>query len=45
MRYLGTTPAQQQEMLRVMGAERIEGLLTRLPAAARPPDLRWTPPR
>ncbi len=35
MRYFGNTPAQQKEMLRVVGAEHIEGLLTRIPPAAR----------
>ncbi len=35
MRYIGNTPEQQKEMLRVIGAESVENLLTRIPPKAR----------
>jgi glycine dehydrogenase subunit 1 len=35
MRYIGNTPRQQQEMLRTIGVESVEDLLTRIPPKAR----------
>lgn len=35
MRYIGNTPQQQKEMLRAIGVESVEDLLTRIPAKAR----------
>ncbi|MFQ5829110.1 MAG: aminomethyl-transferring glycine dehydrogenase subunit GcvPA [Candidatus Methylomirabilia bacterium] len=35
MRYIGNTPEQQQEMLRTIGVERVEDLLSRVPLKAR----------
>jgi glycine dehydrogenase subunit 1 len=35
MRYLGTTPAQRMAMLRTIGVESVEALLTRIPPQAR----------
>ncbi len=35
MRYIGNTPQQQKEMLRTIGVESVEDLLTRIPAKAR----------
>src|SRR5436309_7585793 len=35
MRYLGTTPAQRAEMLRIIGVDDVETLLERIPSKAR----------
>ena len=35
MRYIGNTPQQQKEMLRAIGVESVEDLLTRIPTKAR----------
>ncbi|MFQ5521307.1 MAG: glycine dehydrogenase, partial [Candidatus Methylomirabilia bacterium] len=44
MRYIGNTPEQQQEMLRTIGVEDVEELLSRVPVKARLPRALYLPP-